>query len=362
MELSPRFLYTSRGDGNAPRRANIETTHRNPMKVLLVDDSKSARYALRLQLQRHGISVETEDAAESALERIRQTPPDAVFMDNTMPGMNGFEALEILKATAATRHIPVVMCAANEDPDFVAQAKRKGALGILSKSAAPEKLASLLDRLQLVTSAAATVAEAAPAYRPAAETRRKTSSSLTEEGLDERILTLTRPLVDELVQRLAADLIAKTDQKLVSRLGEETKQLQKRFIEAQSEQAQLTTNRLLHEFLPRVVRQQLEEERQHIASMVQELIYASLDSLVEEPGFICRVPDASSATSTRSAEPIARRQTKEITETVASVRAGAVADRLLRSSRPDSGPMYLLAAGAALVGVASAAVVFLLLR
>jgi CheY-like chemotaxis protein len=331
------------------------------MKVLLVDDSKSARYALRLQLQRHGISVETEEAAESALERIRQTPPDAVFMDNTMPGMNGFEALDILKASPATKHIPVVMCTANEDPDFVAQAKRKGALGILSKSAAPEKLASLLDRLKLATAAAAAVAEAAPAYRPAAETRRTTSSSLTENGLDERILTLTRPLVDELVQRLTADLIAKTNQKLVSRLGEETEQLQKRFSKAQSEQAQLTTNRLLDELLPRVVRQQLEEERQHISSMVQELIDASLDSLVEEPGFIYRVLDTSAATATRSAEPMARRPAKEITESVASVSAGDRAGAN-RSSRPDSGPMYLLAAGAALVGVASAAVAFLLLR
>ena len=31
----------------------------NPIKILLVDDSKSARYALRLQLQRHGVEVET---------------------------------------------------------------------------------------------------------------------------------------------------------------------------------------------------------------------------------------------------------------------------------------------------------------
>ena len=73
-------------------------TRMNPMKILLVDDSKSARYALRLQLQRFGIEVEALESAEAALQRIREAPPDAVFMDHTMPGMNGFEALEILKA------------------------------------------------------------------------------------------------------------------------------------------------------------------------------------------------------------------------------------------------------------------------
>ena len=260
------------------------------MKILLVDDSKSARYALRLQLQRHGIAVETEDAAESALERIRETPPHAVFMDHTMPGMNGFEALDILKATPATMHIPVVMCTSNEDPQFLAQAKQKGALDILSKSTAPEKLGSILDRVQLAVATPALVAEAAPADRPTAATPEATSGSLTEKGLDKRIRTLIEPLMDELARRLTADLIAKKEQELVSRLEEEAERLQKRLIKAQNERAQ------------------------------------------------------------------------EIAETIASERTRVVADRLLRSSRPDSGPMYLLAAGAAFVGVASAAVVFFLLN
>ena len=39
------------------------------------------------------------------------------------------------------------MCTPNEDSEFIAQAKTKGALGILAKSTAPGKLASLLDRL-----------------------------------------------------------------------------------------------------------------------------------------------------------------------------------------------------------------------
>jgi CheY-like chemotaxis protein len=330
------------------------------MKILLVDDSKSARYALRLELQRYGIAVETEDAAEAALEHVRKTPPDAVFMDHTMPGMNGFEALDILKATPATRHIPVVMCTSNEDPEFIAQAKQKGALGILAKSTASEKLGGLLDRLQLATTTPAQVAEAALARRAASEKPQATADSVSEKGLDERIRTLIEPLMDELAQRLTADLSATIDRKLISRLGKEAEQLQKRFTEAQTEQAQLATNRLLSELLPGAVQQQLEDERQNIAHMVQGLIDTSLDSLGKESGSIRRVLDTVETTATRNVEQYLRRQAEEIAETVASERVEAIADRLLQSSRPASGTMYLLAAGAALVGMISATVVFLL--
>ncbi len=306
----------------------------NSMKILLVDDSKSARYALRLQLQRYGVTVETEDAAESALERIRETPPDAVFMDHTMPGMNGFEALDILKTAPATKHIPVVMCTSNEDPEFFAQAKKKGALDILSKSTAPEKLGSLLEKLQLAVSppvvapAPAAIAEPDSGYAAVAEPQPAAPDTLTEAQVDERIRTLTPPLLDGLAERLAQDLIAETQQTLVSRLDEEAERLQKRFVKVQSEQAQLTTTRLINEVLPLVVQQRLDEERQNTAHMLQELIDTSLDSLLEQPRFIRRIQDSVEATATNAAEQTVTRRAQEIAETVASQPAGEVTDKL----------------------------------
>ena len=110
----------------------------DPIKILLVDDSKSARYALRLHLQHHGVQVDTADSAEAALERIAETRPQAVLMDHTMPGMNGFEALDILKSDrrhgAYPRghvHIPRrpgVRCpgAQARGPDRAQQGRRRG--------------------------------------------------------------------------------------------------------------------------------------------------------------------------------------------------------------------------------------------
>jgi hypothetical protein len=229
------------------------------------------------------------------------------------------------------------MCTSGEDPEFNAQAKQKGALDVLSKSTGPEKLRSLLDRLQPATGMPAQVAEVEPAGRPAADRPQAAADCVSENGLDERIRILIEPLMGEFARRLTADLSAKT------------------------EQAQLTTNRLIDELLPQVVQQQLEDERQNIARMVRELIDTSLDSLVEEPSFTRRILGTLEATATSNAEEHLRRQAKKIVETIASERADAIADRLLQSSCPASGTVYLLAAGAALVGMISAAVVFLLL-
>jgi CheY-like chemotaxis protein len=138
----------------------------DPINILLVDDSKSARYALRLQLQRHGVLVDTADSAESALERIGEKPPDAVLMDHTMPGMNGFEALDIIKSDLATAHIPVVMCTSHDDPAYAAQALKRGALTVLSKAAAVDKLAEVLAQVQHALSAQVKVPAPAPAAPP----------------------------------------------------------------------------------------------------------------------------------------------------------------------------------------------------
>ncbi|HCB14545.1 MAG TPA: response regulator, partial [Gammaproteobacteria bacterium] len=55
--------------------------------VLVVDDSKSARLMLRKMLQGFGMTVDTAESAEEALNYLRDRQPDAIFMDHTMPGM-----------------------------------------------------------------------------------------------------------------------------------------------------------------------------------------------------------------------------------------------------------------------------------
>ncbi|MEA3275034.1 MAG: response regulator [Pseudomonadota bacterium] len=387
----------------------------NPMKILLVDDSKSARYALRLQLQRHGATVETADSAESALQRIKEVAPDAVFMDHTMPGMNGFEALDILKSAPTTSTIPVVMCTSNEDPVFISQAHKKGALDILSKSNASDKLPDLLVRLERTITEPAVVQPPAtaptqappPAEGPApvtpaeiADIARNEADRLLQEQLEERVRVLLDPrladlrerltaqvtaatdeadrllqeqmeerlrvsldpLLADLGERLTAQVAAATEESLMSRLAAETERLQKHVVQAQSEQAQLTANRIVNELLPKAIEQQLAQERPKLAHMVQGLIDASLDGLAEEPQLMAKILESAEASAARNAEELAKRQARDVAETVAAERVGEVTNRLIDSTGSSIRNLYLLVAGSALLGVASATTVYLLLR
>lgn len=366
------------------------------MKILLVDDSKSARYALRLQLQRYGITVETSDAAEPALDRAREDPPDAIFMDHTMPGMNGFEALDILQTTPATAHIPVVMCTSNEDPDFIAQAEKKGAYGVLAKSTAGEKLHELLESLKRKVAAPEGAVAApqipVPAAAPPTPAAAAAAGGLAIKQIDERIRALVGPLVEEHAKRLAndlmgrideridarvrssiephmddlgeslaKDLLAKTDERLASGLEKEAERLQQHFLKVQNEHAQLTTNRLLNESLPQLLRQQFKQEKHELAQSIQDRIDKSLKNLVEDQGFLRSVSEAVEATLVGSAERVAKRHATEVAENIARQQAGTVTEQLMRSSSGGKGLMFVLALIAALLGMGSSAAVYLLL-
>ena len=82
-------------------------------RALVVDDSKSARVVLSRMLEKYGIAVDTADSAESALDYLERERPDVVFMDHLMPGMDGLQAVKIIKANPATATIPIMMYTRN---------------------------------------------------------------------------------------------------------------------------------------------------------------------------------------------------------------------------------------------------------
>ena len=114
------------------------------MKTLLIDDSRATRYALRIELKNCGIDIDTAESAEAALEILKSRVPDAIFMDHIMPGLNGLEALEIIRADPRTAHIPIVLCTSQEDSDFAAAVRKKGVLTVLPKSLAAERLPEVI--------------------------------------------------------------------------------------------------------------------------------------------------------------------------------------------------------------------------
>jgi len=89
-------------------------------RALVVDDSRSARLALRRLLEKQSLAVSEAESGEIALDMPQSAAVDVVFMDHTMPGMEGLEAVAAIKAHPATAAIPVMMYTTGQGEFFAA--------------------------------------------------------------------------------------------------------------------------------------------------------------------------------------------------------------------------------------------------
>ncbi len=138
--------------------------------AFVIDDSKSARFALRRYLENMHYVVETAESAEIAFNYLKDHHPDVIFLDHVMPGVDGFDVLNSIKSDPKTIDIPVVICSSNEGDAFTQEARFKGAADVLSKPPSPQALARVLGSLEKVTGARVTGGVQPAPVRPAAQT------------------------------------------------------------------------------------------------------------------------------------------------------------------------------------------------
>ena len=114
-------------------------------RVLVVDDDPDMVAFLAHLLQRESMAVDTESNGESALARVRSSPPDLVLLDVMMPGASGFDVCRRLKGDESTALIPVVLVTSLEDSESRVRGIQAGADDFLSK---PVKREELIARVQ----------------------------------------------------------------------------------------------------------------------------------------------------------------------------------------------------------------------
>lgn len=102
-------------------------------RVLVVDDDRSTRSALRATLQRSGFVVTEACNGGQVAGEVERMRPDVILMDALMPVMDGFAACAQLQASAQTRDIPVLMITALEDRASIERAFSVGASDYIPK-------------------------------------------------------------------------------------------------------------------------------------------------------------------------------------------------------------------------------------
>ena len=109
-------------------------------RILVVDDEPDIVALVSYHLAKSGYRVTTASSGTDALSLARSERPALIVLDLMLPGMSGYEVLEELRASDATRGIAVLMLTARkEEPDRI-RGLSLGADDYLTKPFSPQEL------------------------------------------------------------------------------------------------------------------------------------------------------------------------------------------------------------------------------
>ena len=120
--------------------------------ILIVDDDRDAREALRMRLTHAGFDTVTAGDARSAIAQYQWLKPQVVLLDASMPGVNGFEVCRYIKEQDNGNDVAVVFVSGASSPtvDHVKRcAEVSGGDHFISKPYDGQKLVDLIRRIKV---------------------------------------------------------------------------------------------------------------------------------------------------------------------------------------------------------------------
>lgn len=103
-------------------------------KILVVEDDETLAAVYKQRLELEGFEIQHSKNGEDALDTAVKFQPDLILLDVMMPKLNGFDVLDILRNTPATRNIHIIMLTALSQPKDAERAKELGVDDFLVKS------------------------------------------------------------------------------------------------------------------------------------------------------------------------------------------------------------------------------------
>jgi two-component system, NtrC family, nitrogen regulation response regulator GlnG len=116
----------------------------NVLKVWVVDDDESIRWVLQKSLAREGMKVQTFEGAAELLDAINDATPDVLVTDIRMPGIDGLQLMERVRARRP--ELPVIIMTAHSDLDAAVASFKGGAFEYLPKPFDVDGVATLVRR------------------------------------------------------------------------------------------------------------------------------------------------------------------------------------------------------------------------
>ncbi|MDF2967603.1 MAG: response regulator [Nocardioidaceae bacterium] len=113
----------------------------------MVDDQRSLRSLIRMNLELEDIDVVEATDGRHGLELAQQHVPDLVTLDLVMPRMDGLAAAAALRSDPRTLHAPLVMVTTSTSPAHLARARSIGVDAYLTKPFDPDELVRVVREL-----------------------------------------------------------------------------------------------------------------------------------------------------------------------------------------------------------------------
>lgn len=118
--------------------------------VLIVEDAETCASTLEIIFSSiRGLRVLTADSAERAWELIESQDQDirAIVTDIHMPGMDGFELIDRVRATKAYAGLPIVVITGSTDPHVSDRLRTRGVSAVFAKPYSPAVVRQKLEQL-----------------------------------------------------------------------------------------------------------------------------------------------------------------------------------------------------------------------
>ena len=115
--------------------------------ILLVEDNNDNRVIYRRAFEHFGYTVIEALDGEQAIRVARESLPDLILMDISIPRLDGWEVTRILLGDETTRHIPIIALTAHALPADRARGAEIGFARYLTKPIEPRRVLEEVERV-----------------------------------------------------------------------------------------------------------------------------------------------------------------------------------------------------------------------
>jgi two-component system chemotaxis response regulator CheY len=112
--------------------------------ALVVDDNRTMADGLAQILELLGVQADVAYGARTGMMKLQQNVPDVIFLDVSMPGVDGFEVMAYFRRLPQLKEVPVIIVTSDDQPETLEKAKSTGVLSLIVKPISVETIENAL--------------------------------------------------------------------------------------------------------------------------------------------------------------------------------------------------------------------------